>query len=99
MRVAAHHPRQLIVAPATFACAAPCGFAVLASALPRPAPQVVMDDSPFPSRAFLWALPTRAVNMFPGTREKHVHRALLDKTPKEKPHYVRLFRLSRLFRA
>ena len=46
VRVNAHHPRRPRVACAASACAAPRGFAVLASALPRPAPCAVMDDSP-----------------------------------------------------
>ena len=51
-----HHPATLVVS-ATLACTAPCGLAVLTSAIPVPPPQVVMDDSPSPG-AYLRALPT-----------------------------------------
>ena len=42
-----------------------------------------MDVSPSFLEPFLWALPTRALDMSPVPRERHVQRAKLDKTPEE----------------
>ena len=79
VRVTAHHPRRPRVACAASACAAPRGFAVLASALPRPAPCAVMDDSP--------SLPEPVCGLYPLRVEhalslmKAVSNAHKDKTP------------------